>query len=137
MLAELVPLAFSKIMQTKNYTVVIVGNEEKKFAIYVEPHVGKVLQMYLMEEERKRPLTHDLVNTTLAGFGIHLKQVVITDLQDTIYHAKLFYEQQVGSITHMVEVDARPSDALTLALINGVPIYATQEVITQSVPAED
>jgi bifunctional DNase/RNase len=137
MLSQLVPLSFEKIMQTKAYTMVILAAEEKKFAIYVDSSIGKMMQMYLTETDRARPLTHDLINMSFEGFGIKLKHIVLVDIQDTIYYARIFYEQEVGGITHIVEVDARPSDGLTLALINGVPVYCTEEVLEESVAVED
>lgn len=137
MLSQLIPLSFEKIMQTKAYTVVILAADGKKFAIYVDPYIGKMMQMYLTETERARPLTHDFLDMSFDGFGIKMKQVVLVNIQDTIYYARVFFEQQVGSIRHIVEVDARPSDSLTLALINGVPVYCTQDVLDQSIAVED
>lgn len=137
MLTELIQLTFDKIMQTKAYTVVVLGAHDKRFAIYTDPGVGKMLQMYLTGVEKSRPLTHDLMNNIFRGYGIKVKQVVITDVQDTIYLARLFLEQKVGNMTHIVEVDARPSDCITLALMNNVPVYCTREVLEKIIPATE
>ena len=137
MLTELIQLTFDKIMQTKAYTVVVLGAHDKRFAIYTDPSVGKMLQMYLTGVEKSRPLTHDLMNNIFRGYGIKVKQVVITDVQDTIYMARLFLEQKVGTLTHIVEVDARPSDCITLALMNNVPVYCTREVLEKVIPASE
>ena len=62
MSAELVPITFQKIMQSRAYTVIILGTDLKRFAIYTDPQVGRTIQTYLTEEERPRPSTHDLLN---------------------------------------------------------------------------
>lgn len=134
---ELVLLSFDKIMQTRSYTVVILGTPDKRFAIYTEPSIGRTLQMYLTGVEKLRPLTHDLMNYIFQGFGIKLIQVVIIDIQDTIYFARLFMEQQRGDIRHIVEIDARPSDCITLALLNGIPVYCTKEVLEKTLAIEE
>jgi bifunctional DNase/RNase len=137
MLIELIQLSFDKIMQTRAYTMVILGAREKRFAIYTDPSIGRTLQMYLTGMTTPRPLTHDLIHHIFKGLGVRIKQVVINDLQDTIYFARLFLEQDLGEIRHIIEVDARPSDCITLALMNNVPVYCTKEVLEKTIPIED
>jgi hypothetical protein len=135
--SELIQLSFDKIMQTRSYTVVILGTTEKRFAIYTDPSIGKILQMFLTDVERPRPLTHDLIDRIFQGFEIRVKQIVINDVQDTIYFARLFLEQTRGDIRHILELDARPSDCLTLALMSNAPVYCTQEVLDKIIPVEE
>jgi uncharacterized protein len=131
---EIVQLTFDKIMQTRSYTVIVLKGGEKKFAIYVEPQVGKILQMYLTDIEKPRPLTHDLISSIFKGFEITVKQVVINDVQDTIYYARLFLEQMRGDIRHIIEIDGRPSDFITLALMHNAPVYCAKEVLEKVIP---
>ncbi|MBS4168526.1 bifunctional nuclease domain-containing protein [Parachlamydia sp. AcF125] len=135
--SELIPLSFDKIMQTRSYTVVILGSGQKRFAIYTDPTTGRNLQMYLTGLEKSRPLTHDLIDSILQGLEVKILQVVITDLQDTVYFARLFLEQTVGELRHILEIDARPSDCLTLALMNNVPVYCTREVLEKTIAVEE
>lgn len=137
MLSELIQLSFEKIMQTNTYTVIIMMAEDKRFAIYTEPNIGRILQMYLTETERQRPLTFDLMDSIFNGFDIRMKQVVINDVQDTIYFAKIFLEQDRKDFTHILEIDARPSDCITLALMNDVPVLCTREVFDKTISIED
>ena len=137
MVSELVPLSFDKIMQTRAYTVVILASREKRFAIYTDPSVGRTLQMYLTGVEKPRPLTHELINMLLRGTRVRIKQIVINDIQDTIYFARLFLEQKINHVSHIIEIDARPSDCLALALMNNVPVYCTREVLDKTVAVED
>lgn len=136
-MSELVLLSFDKIMQTRSYTVVILGTPQKRFAIYTDPSIGRTLQIYLTGAEKPRPLTHDLMNSIFLGLGVKLLQVVINDVQDTVYFARLFMEQEINGIRHILEVDARPSDCITLALLNNIPVYCTQKVLENTLPIED
>ena len=137
MVNELVQLSFDKIMQTRSYTVVILSGENKRFAIYTEPSIGKSLQLYLTGTEKPRPLTHDLIDSIFRGFNIRIKQVVINDIQDTVYYARLYVELMEGEIRHILEIDARPSDCITLALMNNVPVYCTRDVLEKTVSLEE
>lgn len=136
-LSELIQLTFDKIMQTRAYTVIVMSGRDKKFAIYTEPSVGKMLQMYLTGIERPRPQTHDLMDKIFSGFGIKIKQVVINDIEDTTYFARIFLEQSMGDLRHVVEIDARPSDCITLAIMNNAPVYCTKDFLDKTVPVED
>lgn len=137
MLTELISLSFDKVMQTRTYTVIVLTGNKKSFAIYTDPNVGKTLQLFLTGAEKPRPLTHDLMNSILRAMDIRVMQVVIYDLQDTVYFARLFLEQRVGDIRHITEIDCRPSDSITLALMSNAPVYATKEVIDKAVPMEE
>lgn len=137
MLNELIQLSFDKIMQTKTYTVVVLGARDKRFAIYTEPGIGRILQMYLTGTEKPRPLTHDLINSIFQGFDIRIRQVIINDVQDTVYYARIFLEQEIEGILHILEIDARPSDCITLALMNNVPVYCTHEVLDKTIAVDE
>lgn len=133
MLTELIPLSFEKIMQTRAYTVIVLSTPEKKFAIYTDPSVGGILQMYLTGVEKSRPLTHDLLNMIFQATDIRVKQIVLVDVQDTVYFARLFIEQTEGSIRHIIEIDARPSDCIILALMNNAPVFCSRKVLEKTV----
>jgi uncharacterized protein len=137
MFSEIIQVSFDKIMQTKSYTVVILSAQGKSFAIYTDPSIGKTLQLFLTEVESPRPLTHELIDRIFEGMDIRVKQVVINDVQDTIYFARLFLEQDIGEIRHIVEIDARPSDCLILALMNNAPVYCTKEVLEKTIAVEE
>jgi uncharacterized protein len=137
MISELTQLSFDKIMQTRSYTVIVLNGKDKKFAIYTDASVGRTLQMFLTDVERPRPLTHDLIDKIFEGMEIRVKQVVIVDVQDTVYFARLFLEQDLGDVRHIIEIDARPSDCLILALMNNAPVYCTQEVLQKTIAVEE
>lgn len=137
MSSELIPIQFNKIMQSQTYTVFIMGTDSKRFAIYTSPHVGQNLQMHLTDQIKPRPYTYDLINSVFKGLSIKILQVVIWDVQDTIYYARLFVEQNIDQKRHILEIDARPSDCLTLALENNIPIYCSKDVFDKVVPVDE
>lgn len=134
---ELVPINFHKIMQSRSYTVIILGTEKKKFAIYTEASVGRNIQTYLTPENHIRPLTHHLINNILSGLEAKIIQIVINDIEDTIYFSRIYIEQKMGDKTVILEIDARPSDCITLALINDAPVFCKKEVFEKTLPIQD
>lgn len=133
MSSELVPVILSKIMQSESYTVIILGDENKKFAIYTEPQVGRYLQVFLTQGKRQRPSTFDLISSIFKGCSIDLLQIVIEDVEDTTYFARLFLEVTSQDMRTIVEIDARPSDCITLALMGNTPIYCRKAVLEKAV----
>jgi bifunctional DNase/RNase len=74
-----------------------------------------------------RPLTHDLVANVIDQLGGELQDIVISDLRDHTYFAKL----RVRMNGELVDVDCRPSDAIALAVTAKVPIYVNEEVLAE------
>ncbi|MBI5274444.1 MAG: bifunctional nuclease family protein [Chlamydiales bacterium] len=134
---QVIPLTYNKILQSKSYTVFILGNEEKKFAIYTSPQIGENIQVYLSEEISSRPSTHQLIQNLLKGTNASVSQVVIYDVHDTIYFSKIFIEINEDGKKKILDIDARPSDCLTLAIMNSAPIFCTKETFDKAVEVDD
>ena len=135
--SKLIPIQFNKILQSPSYTVFILGTDVKQFAIYTSPHIGQQIQMHLTGQIKPRPYTHDLINIIFKGLNINLMHVVINDVQDTLYYARLFVEQVIGDKKQIMEIDARPSDCLSLALENDIPIFCTEEVFDKVISIDN
>ena len=134
---ELVPIYFRKIMQSRAYTVIFLGDDTKQFAIYTDPLVGKNLQLLLTKKQPQRPYTHDLIHSIFEGLEVNLLQVVINNVEDTIYFSRLFLEQMIDDKSRCIlEIDARPSDALILALMHEAPIFCRKEVMEKAIPID-
>ena len=73
----------------------------------------------------ERPLTHDLMKDMLEALGADLRSVTITDLRDGVYYADLRFASGV-------EVSARPSDAIALAIRTGTTIFAEEAVLAEA-----
>jgi bifunctional DNase/RNase len=74
-----------------------------------------------------RPLTHDLVTNVIEQLGGELRDIVISELRDHTYYAKL----RIRMNGEMLEIDSRPSDAIALAVTARVPIYVSEDVIDE------
>lgn len=75
-----------------------------------------------------RPLTHDLFHDLLLQLGITVQRIVITELRDSTYFAELV----LGQGDKAIVLDARPSDAIAMALRASAPIYVAQQVLDQA-----
>ena len=75
-----------------------------------------------------RPQTHDLLASVIGHLGGELKEIIVTDLVDGTFYAKLVVEQN----GHDVEIDSRPSDAIALGVAESIPIYVAEEVLAQT-----
>ena len=93
--------------------------------------MGAVIGMFLRDTPKERPLTHDLINRVFQGFGITVERVVITDLKNSTYFARLILQQQNEVARKIVELDARPSDCLALAAAQKKPIFVSATLFAQ------
>jgi uncharacterized protein len=119
------------ILPANSGCAVFIGNEEKVFVIQVEHNMGAVIGMFLRDTPKERPLTHDLMNNVLQGFGITVERVVITELKNATYFARLILQQQNEIGRKLVEIDARPSDCLAIATAQKRPIFVSQALFEQ------
>ena len=87
--------------------------------------------MFLRDTPKERPLTHDLIQSIFKGFSITVERVVITELRNSTYFARLILQQQNELARKIVEIDARPSDCLALATAQKRPIYVTNALFEQ------
>jgi hypothetical protein len=93
--------------------------------------MGAVIGMFLRQTPKERPLTHDLINRMFQGFGITVERVVITDLKNSTYFARLILQQQNELARKIVELDARPSDCLAIAAAQKKPIFVAAPLFEQ------
>lgn len=128
---DVVPIQIRGILPANSGCALFVGNDDKVFVINVEPQMGAVIGMFLRETPKERPLTHDLVNRIFQGFGITVERVVITDLKNSTYYARLILQQQNEVARKIVELDARPSDCLALAAAQKKPIFVSVSLFEQ------
>ncbi len=119
------------IMPSPNGTALFLGNADKTFVIQVDNMMGMVISMFLRNEPKERPLTHDLINQIFDGLGITVERVVITELRNATYYARLILKQENELGTKLVEVDARPSDCIALATAHKRPILVARRLFEE------
>src|SRR5580698_491556 len=121
---DVIPVQIRGVTPANNSgCALFIGNDSKVFVISVEPAMGRVINEFLQEVPKERPLTHDLISNILKGFSISVDRVVITELKNSTYYARLILNQQNELARKIVEIDARPSDCLALATAQKRPIY--------------
>lgn len=123
---EVVSVEIRGILPANTGCAIFVGNEEKVFVIQVEHSMGAIIGMFLRDTPKERPLTHDLISSILKGFTVSVERVVITELKNSTYFARLILQQANELGRKIVEVDCRPSDAIALAVAQKRPIYVAQ-----------
>jgi bifunctional DNase/RNase len=108
---------------------VFLGNAEKVFVIYVDETVGASISLLLKGVPRERPMTHDLMCHLMTALGAKVERVVINDVKSDTYFARLIVSCQNELFERkIIELDARPSDCVALAVAQGAPIYVSHEV---------
>ncbi len=108
---------------------VFIGNDDKVFVIYVDESVGAAITMFMNGTPKERPLTHDLMANLLAAVGAKVDRVIVNDLKSETYFARLIISAENELFERkIVELDARPSDCIALAIQQKAPIYVSREV---------
>jgi len=125
---DVVAVTIKGVMPTTTGCAVFLGNEAKTFVIYVDHPVGNAIQMTLNGVKRERPLTHDLIGSLLLGLGTKLDHIVINDSRDSTFFARILLRMENELGKKIVELDARPSDSIVLALQQKRPIFVARAV---------
>lgn len=116
----------SSVSQSHNYAVLLTErNGNRRLPIVIGGFEANSIAMVWERMKMSRPLTHDLLRNILDAYHINLREVVISNLIDGIFHARLICEQ--GGIT--TEIDSRTSDALALAVRYQCPIYTYEFIL--------
>jgi bifunctional DNase/RNase len=96
--------------------------------IWVGIYEANAIALEIEKVATPRPMTHDLIKQVLMGFNAHLQKIVVNELRDDTFYAVLWLDREGETIT----MDARPSDALALALRLDCPIYVDEDVLKSS-----
>lgn len=126
---EAVVVTVKGVMPTANGCAVFLGNDGKTFVIYVDHSVGNAIQMTLNGVKKERPLTHDLIGSILLGLGAHLEHIIVNDAREGTFFARILLRMENELGKKIVEIDARPSDSIVLALQQKRPIFVARAVL--------
>jgi bifunctional DNase/RNase len=126
---SVVAVSVKGVMPTSNGCAVFLGSDAKTFVIYMDRGIGEAIQRAVNGEQAERPMTHDLMLTLLDGLGSEVERVIINDVDDGTFFARLIVSMENELGHKIVEVDARPSDSIVLALTSEKPLYAAQKVL--------
>ncbi len=128
---EAVEVKIRGVLPTSSGCAVFLGCEQKTFVIYVDQSIGNAISMAVNQVKKERPLTHDLIQHIFTGLEVSLDHIIINDVQDGTFFARIFLTMKNELGTKILELDARPSDSIVLALQSGKPVYVLQKVLDE------
>jgi bifunctional DNase/RNase len=126
-----------RVSLMSNHRVVILKDleSERYLPIWIGPYEAEAITIQLQEVEVARPLTHDLLKTTITELGGKIIHVLVNELRSDTFYANIVVERN----GKRMEIDSRPSDAIALAVRANVPIYVEESVMEHAAitPEED
>ncbi len=125
----LIELIVNRVVEDSNTDTRIIvltrnNGEAETFMVWVGSAEGESIRRALDTAVTPRPMSHDLIKSFGEHFGIKTERIVLTDVKSSTYYATVYLENKGVART----IDARPSDAIALALRCHAPIYVTQDV---------
>jgi bifunctional DNase/RNase len=100
---------------------------ERAFPILIGIHEAYSIDRRTKHIVIQRPMTHDLISSILDGLDCELEQIVINELRDSTFYAKLILRRN----GELVEIDSRPSDAIAVGAGTDTPIFVDESVLKQ------
>ena len=116
------------MLSSQHVVILKETRRDRYLPIWIGPWEANAIAMKLQGVTPDRPLTHDLFSRTLEELGVTMERIVVSDLADETFRARIVLQHD-GETR---EIDARPSDAIALAIRAAVPIYATDAVLDRA-----
>ena len=126
---QVVSVSVKGVMPTSSGCAVFLGNEAKTFVIYVDQGIGEAIQRAVDDVQADRPMTHDLMLSMLDGLGAEVERIVINHVDGGTFFARIILSMENELGHKIIELDARPSDSMVMALASTKPIYVAKTVI--------
>ncbi len=126
---DVVEVNVKGVMPTSNGCAVFLGCPEKTFVIYVDPAIGNAINMTKNQVKKERPLTHDLIGLILKGLETSIERVLINDVDEGTFYARIILRMENELGKKIIELDARPSDSIVLAIQMKQAIFVSRRVL--------
>ena len=126
--AQVTRLVIDQTSESQRVYVQEKDGRRRSFQIIIGIIEALAMHRALNDERPERPMTHELILRILNGLNARVVKVVISDLRSNTFYALLSIEAG-GKV---LEIDARPSDALTLALHYDAPLYVAEKVFREA-----
>ena len=117
-------LAFDSLSQSPVVLLKEIGGEGV-LPIWIGPNEAAVIALELSGITPKRPLTHDLMKSVLNGFNARVQRILVSALEENTYFAKFYI---MAGENQLIEIDARPSDSIAMALKMESPIFVADSL---------
>ena len=116
------------MLSSQHVVILREADRERYLPIWIGSWEAQSIAMKLQGIEAERPLTHDLLASIISDLGVSVRRIVVSDLADETYRARIV----LASDGDDHEIDARPSDAIALAVRVAAPIFATEAVLDRA-----
>ncbi|HPK86832.1 MAG TPA: bifunctional nuclease family protein [Atribacterota bacterium] len=114
---------------TKGFVIILKDQDEKKWLpIWIGPYEAKMISLALEKSKPNRPFSPDLIKNIIESAGLVTEKVVISDLRENTYYATIYLKKGEKELL----IDARPSDAVAVALRLETPIFISDEVMKKA-----
>lgn len=123
------------LMSQHRVVVLREENSERYLPIWIGAPEADAITLRLQGVQVERPLTHDLLARSISAVGAEMQYVVISDLRSDVFYAEVVLEFNEREL----RIDARPSDAIALAVRTEVPVYVSEKVMSEAgrIPDQD
>ncbi|MEO7018666.1 MAG: bifunctional nuclease family protein [Ktedonobacteraceae bacterium] len=116
-------------LQTSQRVVILKATKQERYLfIWIAQTEAYAIAIELQGTSPQRPLTHDLLKNVIHELGAKIESVVVSDLIDDIFHARIVLDVA----GRHVEIDSRPSDAIALAVRDKTPIFVEESVLERA-----
>jgi bifunctional DNase/RNase len=116
------------MLSTQHVVILREADRERYLPIWIGSWEAQAIAMKLQGVEAERPLTHDLLVSILGETGVRVRRIIVSDLADETYRARVVLSRGEDEY----DIDARPSDAIALAVRVSAPIFATDAVLDRA-----
>ena len=128
-MSDLVRVEPVALLPTPAGCAVFLGDGKKVIVFYIDPAIGASINAVLAGATPPRPLSHDLFSQTLEAFGAEVLHMTIVRYEADIFYARLIIKAENEIMEKkIVELDARPSDSIALAVRHDAPIFVKPEI---------
>ena len=116
---------------TTNMPIIVLKdvNSDSVLPIWVGVFEANAIALEIEKVAPPRPMTHDLLKNAITGLGATVERIVVTELRNDTFYAAIWATRNGGE---PIVIDARPSDAIALAMRMDAPIYVEDEVLQSS-----
>lgn len=125
------------LVPTANGCALFLSCPQKTYVIYIDQGIGQQITLIQQKVPRERPMTHDLFANLIQGMGAKLERVVIHHTDSGTFYARMIIKMENEIALKLLELDARPSDSIAIALQADAPIFTTQSVLDAVVDMEE
>jgi len=127
--SQLIPVTIDSIrvsLVSPHRIVVLKDDDERFLPIWIGPFEAEAINIALQGTQPGRPLTHDLFKALIGEMGGKAERIIVADLREDTFYARIVMDVSGRHI----ELDARPSDAIAVAVRMGLPIFVADQVMT-------